>query len=235
MVFEKKCNNCGNLLTKPGQRKFCSQSCAAKYNNNRRIRTEHSKQRTSQTLKQRFLPYCKVYFKKCRVCSRMFAWKTNNKYTCSDGCHRKRLSEKRKQYLREHAGTFNWIPNGSPNYFEQSFIDWLVQLGFKEGEDFIALKYSIHNDEQNTTYFLDLYFPELKFNIELDGTHHEKPYYLNRDTIRDEFLFRRHSIEIMRISIRDYNKRGNRQTVWNETQKKLCLVASDRFELSPQL
>lgn len=216
---------CHKDLMRYDQKKFCSRSCSVKYNNSLRKCKESSNKKRSKTLKkihkENYTPYTKVYFKYCEGCNNDFIGLNPWRASCSDKCLKKIQSDKRIKYLKEHAGTFNWIPNGKANYFEQSFIDWLISIGYEEDKDFIALKYSVHNNELNTTYFLDIYFPNINLNIELDGTHHEKPYYVDRDTNRDDFLSRIHKMTIYRISIRDYNRRGGRKIVFNDTFKLL--------------
>jgi len=48
---------------------------------------------------------------------------------------------------------------------------------------------------------LDLYFPELKVNVEVDGLHHGEPAQQLRDTWRDRHLEQHHGIQTFRFCL----------------------------------
>lgn len=222
MIQVKKClnSNCDNQLTSwqiRNKGKYCSKSCSAKINN--QYRSEFSKSKQKATLAETLKLKPKIISKEpkvktlhnltCIICENNFK-STFKPKTCSSECYKINQSRKRIKFLKENAGTFNWIPNNKPTYFEQSFIDWLDHQEY----NYVALKHSIHNPKENTTYFLDFYFPDLNVNIELDGTHHERPDNIKRDEIRDAYL-KSIGIDVLRISIRDYNRKNNRINCFN--------------------
>lgn len=213
------------------QAKFCSMSCSAKYNNSRRKpRSIESKKKTSDSIKRYVLRNPKekttptMHTNVCKECLNTFTHRSKAKGFCSKSCVKIGLSKIRKKYLQEHAGTFNWISNNQPTYFEKSFTDWLDRENIS-GYQFNC--YRVINYEADTSYVLDVYFPELRLNFELDGTHHERPEQILRDQIRDEFLNRTQGISIHRISIRDYNKANGRQKCWDQA-KEIIVGALER-------
>lgn len=225
-IIEKICERCNKEFIPPKRnpkKRFCSYLCS----NGKKCSKEH-KEKTSQSLKKyhkenkkQLIPYTKVKINQCELCSRMFWWKkySTRKY-CSNNCFLKAHSERRKKYLRDNAGTFNWISNANPTYFEQNLKEHLESFGLIEDKDFIFLRYIVYHQSLDTSYIMDFYFPDLKINIETDGTHHEKLKQAERDRKRDKFL-NSSGIKVFRISIRDYNKKNNRKTVLNQVKTLL--------------
>lgn len=103
--------------------KFCSSSCAAIYNNKNRKRTQESKEKVSNTLKQYnkdnkekidenrkirvMSPYTKVnkvcYFTFCQTCGSTIRFSKRRK-TCSKICLKEYLSKVQKALERTHVG-----------------------------------------------------------------------------------------------------------------------------------
>lgn len=230
-------------------RKFCSQSCAATFNSTGRVRTADSKLKVAETMKRlstegRTIPktihkgasnkqfkhgryvYDPTADKDCCVCQKpfRFPYKTLRK-TCSDVCLTELNRSLRVSYLKKHAGSFNWIQRGKMNYFETQFDTWLQSIGYIPKSDYVALSYVMHNDEQGTNYIMDFWFPALQLNIELDGSHHERPEQVTRDTVRDEWLQRVHNISVIRIKGREWSKTKRREQI----QKELTFSALKRI------
>lgn len=195
--------------------KYCSRSCSASSTNPLHSKESRSTQAEKVRTGKNYIPTKILKSKSCEICEIEFQTYYRTK-TCSKTCSLELMSRKRIKFLKENAGTFNWIPNNKPTYFEQSFMDWLDINQYH----YIALKYSIHNEDENTTYFLDFFFPSLSLNIELDGTQHEKPESVKRDRIRDAYL-KNIGIDVLRISIRDYNKKNNRINCFNKAKEFL--------------
>lgn len=103
----KYCIKCNKPLSK-GQKKFCSESCAAKYNNMKRGKmSEEQKQQISQTLREGYKN--KKYKKQiktriCIVCKKPFIYKKgeNTKKICSDECRRE-YSKNRSKYMTKEG------------------------------------------------------------------------------------------------------------------------------------
>lgn len=94
-----KCQQCDKPISyQTKKNKFCSSSCAATFNNLKRLpRTDESKAKTSITLKgkARFpkgsisltKTICKIYYKTCTVCDKIFVLpKSRVRKTCSREC-----------------------------------------------------------------------------------------------------------------------------------------------------
>lgn len=75
-------------------RKFCSQSCAARTNTTGRSHTEHTKRKIQKSLAKHRYQYCKVYFMSCKVCNSSFVSRTSSRHICSDSCRSEDLSKR---------------------------------------------------------------------------------------------------------------------------------------------
>lgn len=91
--YDKKpnyCQQCNNPLPyKIRKNKFCGHSCSASFNNKKRIRTEETNQKVSQTLKLKTAPYTKVKFIRCEICNESFIWNNIHRGSqrfCSSEC-----------------------------------------------------------------------------------------------------------------------------------------------------
>ena len=107
---EKNCATCGKVFSrKPSELKvsnFCSSSCAATFNNKKRVRTKESLKKTSESLKD----YYRSNFpskdfdirllRKCPCCSTDFVQQKGNQTYCSAAC---RKSTNRKKPKERHS------------------------------------------------------------------------------------------------------------------------------------
>ena len=99
----KYCKKCGKPLCK-SQKLFCSESCAAKYNNMKRGKmSEKQKQQISQTLREGYENKRyknQIQTRICIVCKKPFIYKKgeNTKKICSDEC-RKEYLQNRSNYM----------------------------------------------------------------------------------------------------------------------------------------
>jgi len=87
------CQNpeCGIILTKPDQKKFCSTSCSAKINNIGQIKTIETRKKISKSLQ----PKNKLKYVNCTTCNKLTF---NTKY-CSIKCKIKDREYKNKKYI----------------------------------------------------------------------------------------------------------------------------------------
>ena len=221
----KHCVRCQSIISFEKKiNKFCNSSCSAVFNNTGKLQSNSTKSAISKGLINRFKlqprttkSLISIRTINCEVCSNPFTSKTPSKRkTCSENCMKELLRSKRIKFLKDNAGTFNWIRKNVMNYFEQAFCDWIESNGFVKDKDFKAISYIIDNEEVNTFYILDFYFPNLKLNIELDGTHHEKEDQLLRDSIRDEYIGRTKGLAILRIKSRDWYNKSKREQIKEE-------------------
>ena len=174
---------------------FCSQSCAAKYNNIRRVRNRWKKVtvvtktpwitiKIPRKPKPKLL-YCRVYFGECKGCKIMFSaeMKRQKKKYCSDKCVRKKLSDTAKNNPKmggnKNTRAFGWYvsPSAGRVWLESSYeakvaesldsnkIVWSRPHG---------LKYILNEKQQ--TYYADFFLrddnvyldPKNSFLIEKD-------------------------------------------------------------------
>lgn len=85
------CAECGKEL-KPGQKKFCSSSCSAKFNNKGRHQTKETRDKIAKSLSRtgEFIPYEEKF---CPVCGKKIEKKQST--FCSNECFQRYSYEKR--------------------------------------------------------------------------------------------------------------------------------------------
>jgi very-short-patch-repair endonuclease len=205
---EKRCLQCGKVIH--GNRKFCSSSCAAKYNNRKRTLSEETKQKISEALQQHSLLKNGQVGKKeyeivCKHCGKVFTSVNKNAQYCCQQCAHN--SEEVKNKIREKAyerikeGTFSgWQTRNIHSYPEIFWEKVLInnKIPFIK-EDFSTKK-----------YFLDFLIERngKKIDLEIDGRQHKRRQ--THDAERDCFL-REHGYTIYRIEWNTINNDAGRQ------------------------
>lgn len=193
LMLPVQCLYCSNTFLYVHNKKFCSQSCAAKHNNPTRVCRTGPKPGFRKGIKTTV--YSKFAY--CQQCSVVIRYSHNK--TCSVECRRSQKSQKAKFY--SHYVRLNRNPN-KQSWMERSFTEWLRSLSLVEGQDFIT-EYKIHNPDGNRTYFADFYFPNQKLIIELDGSQHLNT--IEQDNRRDLYISTL-GISVYRISHSEYKK-----------------------------
>lgn len=93
-----RCAQCSAELQGKYQLKFCTQSCAATFNNQRRLeRSVESRRRTSQSVSRRqgiYGPYTRIYRYECLVCKRI-GYKPHRAKVCSKECQNRLEAQRR--------------------------------------------------------------------------------------------------------------------------------------------
>lgn len=139
---QKYCLNCGKLLNSR-QRKFCSSSCSASYNNKLRLpMSDETKTKISNSLRK-YYPNSKNNNKKkhtqkrninkeiqrCVICGCIIQGNCRNKKTCSQDCYNilmNNISAKKHKesylYYLNHEEEF-CRPNYTPKQFKPEFIE----------------------------------------------------------------------------------------------------------------
>lgn len=100
MKSKSICLQCSQPLMRYDQRKFCSSSCSACYNNKwRAARTEESRLRTSAAVRKSLGIsaglYTRIYSLKCQVCERVYYHPSRNSSVCSKTCQNQLESHRR--------------------------------------------------------------------------------------------------------------------------------------------
>lgn len=88
---------------------------------------------------------------------------------------------------------------------EQSFREWLENLGIKHGVSGYLPEIQFYNPTTKKHGWADFVFPRLKLIIELDGSHHKNRRDL--DHIRDVYLSNR-GWSVLRIQHTEYRKKS---------------------------
>ena len=187
-------------------KKFCSMSCAARYNNSRRApRTEESKLLVSLKLKGRSNPKkgSGIFGFKERRCSyfnELFAAKGAKKF-CSEVCYKTSHSERMSKWLKENRSHLKG--RSAPSYMEKSFAEWLEANGVSQGRCGYLTEVKFNIRGTNKRGWADFVFPRHRLIVELDGSHHRNRQDL--DLIRDQSLQER-GWTVVRISHTEYRK-----------------------------
>lgn len=188
------CPTCGkDFITVNG--KFCSRYCSAHYSGNKaRTRTEESKKKTSETLKNFYDKRGrKRDIKKCSTCGRSISIlnKTGFCQTClrttDEG--RKLISKASKLAVTKliaegkHKG---WITRNITSYAEKFWIKVLDNNNIQYQREFTAR----YGEKAGERYFLDFYIEKNghKIDLEIDGKQHSYQERLESDILRDERL-----------------------------------------------
>lgn len=179
---ETYCLECGTLLSKT-QKKFCSNSCAAKYNNKNRVQTEACKEKIRNAL---------INFHKdkntkiviCKCCGKTIAVKKyKNRTSCSHTCANNYYKDSIKiaQAERIKLGICkSWQSRNITSYPERFWETVLINNNIEyKREDFSTKK-----------YFLDFLITKNNKNIdlEIDGKQHNYPERTEKDSVRDKYL-----------------------------------------------
>lgn len=185
------CAECGKEI--PSGKKFCDSSCAAKYNNRKRVLSEQTKNRISDSLNKYYEDfthngvhredYVKSHTFVCKTCGKEFFSKNKNAQFCSIVCAQsnEETKEKIRSKVKERINnnTFSgWKTRNIRSYPEEFWENVLKEnsIDFKT-EDFSTKK-----------YFLDFLIEKngKKIDLEIDGKQHA--HRIEQDKERDEFL-----------------------------------------------
>lgn len=183
----KKCLCCGKLL-KYGQKKFCSNSCSATYNNKLRIVSEDTKKKISESLKRnnqnkriknsqnKYLQYSEYITKACKICGCLFKVYRNKfgnfskKSVCSDECrHQLMILAGKTAYKKsKENGTHKpWMTRNISSYAEKFFENVLDNNNISYIREFYV---------KDLKYFLDfkINMNGINIDLEIDGKQHER-------------------------------------------------------------
>ena len=169
------CLQCGKEITGKDrfQKKFCNNSCAAKYSNSHRIRVKKEKK-----------PKLK-YKCTCVVCGSEFYSTHKHSIHCSAQCtaNDPNVKNKMREKVQERInnGTFSgWQSRNITSYPEQFWIKVL---------DNHNITY-IREDFSTKKYFLDFVIEKdgKKIDLEIDGKQHKYEDRKQHDKERDEYL-----------------------------------------------
>jgi hypothetical protein len=175
------CKRCKNIIPPADYKKiFCSQSCAATFNNlNRAPRTMESKQKTSDTLKRLIkqglirlplkykkykYPYTKLYERHCcHSCSKSF-WQTSYRQKCCSKicrdniCSQNKCKKLKLNYYNKHTKSTIILLSS----WEVKIASWLDKYNIVWIPPTNRIKWYDTTLQKIRTYLPDFYLPEYK-------------------------------------------------------------------------
>lgn len=221
----KKCLLCGKIL-KYGQKKFCSNSCSAIYNNRLRVVSENTKKKISNSLKQRNRNRHKYDYieRSCKICGHIFKiyrdelGNFSKKSVCSDECKHQLmiLAGKTAYHKSVENGTHkSWISRNVSSYAEKFFENVLNNNNIPYIREFYI---------KDLKYFLDfkININGVDIDLEIDGKQHEKM--VEHDKKRDIQL-KKLGFIVYRISWNDINNEDGKIEMKNKIDDFLIFIS----------
>lgn len=225
----KLCKECKKpiIYKEKNKKEFCNSSCAAKFNNKKRIVSEEQKLKTSMSLLKRRIKKEKKekiilndVIRFCFNCGTEFIVKRNNrvlshqKYCCKECANTSmkiKLSLKAKERIKNgtHKG---WTTRNIISYPEKFFINVLDNNNLNYEHNFTLNKKDLGLNDISS-YFLDFYFKDKKIDLEIDGGQHK--YRKEHDEKRD-ILLEENGIKVYRIKWKNPINEKNKEYIKNE-------------------
>lgn len=235
------CLNCGKNVA--NRNKFCSSSCAATFNNKKRIVSDKTKKMISDKLKNRKLTNKQINSisgdkngrwkggksvlnkeseRVCVHCNKNFIaglisnGRLSRSKFCSNTCKNKSSSENLKQKGRDGL-LAGWTTRNIISYPEQFFIKVLNNNNIEFIHNYPVNKKDLGiNDPYN--YFLDFYIKDKNIDLEIDGNQHKDR--KEHDMIRDKSLTENGYI-VYRINWKNINTERGKEYIKEEINKFL--------------
>jgi hypothetical protein len=225
-----------------GSGRFCSQSCSRSFS--KTSRRSEIKKNVIETFKKKreVREINERIHATCPVCSGSFTFrptKTRSRTFCSKECSNIARNERFakagiiaiRRSLEEgtHKG---WQSRNLLSYPEKFFKRVLEGNGFtgKFLINFPVKKSSLGEHNSGSNYFLDFYFPQIQFDLEIDGKQHEYQDRVESDHKRDMLLMRS-GIEVYRIKWLSINTEKGRQAM-NCKISLLLNILQQKFQKS---
>lgn len=113
----KLCLQCGKPLTYQQftyNQKFCCHKCSNQNKETRPPRSEESRRKTSESIKNYYkrFPSTNIYFIHCISCGKLFVSKCKNKKTCCEKCRRNIISLANKNKIHDSIKYKSWSKKG---------------------------------------------------------------------------------------------------------------------------
>lgn len=209
------CLHCHSTILSTHGKKFCTLSCAARYNNARRAaRTPESKQKTATATRNRHAASPAPPRTTVSQCVWCHKWFPGKRRTCSKSCYHSHKSNYQSTRLKTDSDYRSKLGTGHRSFMEVSFEAW-VRTNYPSLP--ILPQHPFRNNKQHGHFYTDFYFPTLRLVIELDGTQHNLPDNKLHDAQRDQHLLDHHGVTVVRITSSEYK----RQTRINEIRELL--------------
>lgn len=186
------CLQCGKEI--PAGKKFCNSSCAAKYNNSKRIVSKETKEKISNSVRGHYKEsprntgwhkngYEEKHTFVCETCGKIFFSKKLNTRFCSAKCAQ--TNDETKSKIREKV--FERIENGTFSGWKTRNIKSYAELFWEDVLNNNSIPF-VREDFSTKRYFLDFLIEKngKKIDLEIDGKQHKDR--KEHDTERDAFL-----------------------------------------------
>lgn len=224
MCSIKTCTYCGNIL-KTGQKKFCSTSCAAKFNNKLRVISDTTKKKISNALKQRYGIRKEFIERQCKICGcifKVFRNKHGRFYkstVCSDKCrHQLMIQAGHTAYAKsKDAGTNKpWTSRKISSYAEKFFETVLNNNNISYIREFYVGKLG---------YFLDfkINIKEYIIDLEIDGKQHKR---MSEHDEKRDFQLKELGYIVYRIPWNDINTESGKIEMKNKIDTFLTFISN---------
>lgn len=223
------CISCGQEFIGSNDRKFCSQSCSATYNNTGKKKSEYTKAKLSEAFYRHNVKIdvrntecllCGESFKKNRdkrfcslSCASKYRWQNNRESICLSF---KKKSDKDRRTWHVRTKQHQTYPE---KYFESVIINNLEWEPYIPERKIIKSKYG----EYTGTYFIDFYFPRTRLALEIDGNQHEKEIDKQHDAERDSFL-NSIGISVFRIKWKNPSTKEGREYLDSKIEQLLNVI-----------
>jgi very-short-patch-repair endonuclease len=222
----KYCLNCNKIIKT--RNKFCNNSCAATFNNKKRILSDKTKNKISNSLNNRFLKEGIIHEIKnmCVICKNEFIVKRclngrlSKSKCCSNKCYLKLRHKNGKIVANERIanGTHNgWSTRNIISYPEQFFMTVLNNNNIKFKHNYPINKKNLGLNN-SCNYFLDFFIEDKNIDLEIDGKQHKSR--TEHDNFRDKILTENGYI-VYRIKWKNINTENGKQYMKNEINKFL--------------
>ena len=195
-------------ITACSSTKFCSRSCAGRYNNKHKTYrpSEATKKKISKSLKERAFQNSDLQIvsgklmreKRCLYsrCGATFFTARKKTICCSKECavyyrsenitdeKRKEMSDRGKEAIKKQAAEGKWKGwngRGEPSFPEKYITSLLKKDGYVKNTDY---KFNL----PCCGYFIDFAFEDIKIALEVDGKQHDYPENKERDEKKEKAL-----------------------------------------------
>ena len=132
---------------------------------------------------------------------------------------KKKMSQKRLEYMKEHPECTAWRKRNEPSYPEKMFIEFIEKYEYDKN-------YLIEREYPVFPFFIDFAFLPIKLAVEIDGSQHERDKErVLKDEEKNKVLIN-NGWKVLRIT------ENLIKTDWDEVQNKLEeFISSDEIKL----
>jgi very-short-patch-repair endonuclease len=223
------CKECGKNFKSLKKRRsqFCCKSCSVTYNNKKRVLSNETKKKISESTKDdKSYRYTINKKRICDQCGNEFTveriqnGRLSKTKFCSEKCRHTFKSNSSKETMKRLIGEGKhngWNSRNIISYPEQFFIDVLNNHNIKFQHNFPIKKRDLGLDEPYS-YFLDFFIKDKMLDLEIDGKQHQER--VKSDKKRDKILIK-NGYYVYRIKWKNINTKPGKKYIEEEIKKFL--------------